>query len=1019
MKGDVYLLSPDATPSILIEGVRLQSFTEAKALNDRLLFSKIVWGADIAHGFSSRAVECANKDQFELCDAMERTSLFFLQRAFAELAPCEIEQSEPQFRHLHTAFLKVIEQIKGGLHKSIHSEWLGDSWNDVNSLRRSFESSIDLEMMHAIGQCLPDVIRGRRPLLEVMMRDNLLNRFYTDGRLFVPLNLYVAKTVKAMIHKNPHMKILEIGAGTGATTKAILDTIGDTFDSYTYTDISPGFFAQAQERFALHRQQMRFQTLDIERDTVEQGFERHSYDLVVAANVLHATSHLQETMGHVRSLLRPGGYLLIVEVTGETLQLMYVMGGFPGWWLGVDDGRTDGPGIPAVQWEGLLQMTGFSGIEATVSDLPSDGKHSCSALVSQAIDDKLELFRDPLPRVGDVPIRDPILILGGGTLPVAKLVTGVRKLLRPFRWNIQHAPSVDHLTVPLEGSRSVICLSELDNPLLSEPLTDTRLSKLQAVLGSATNVLWITRDRLTDYPHSNMITGLGRTLQFELPDINIQFLDIRSGISIGADQVVTKFLQLCLVNSPEYLQDDVPWKIEPELSFDGEEWQIPRIIPYKALNDRYNATRRQIMKPLDASRQPVELACFDGRIIIREGKRVTGTSTGSVRLRTILATRLVSSRLASFFLCMGVEADNGRTAVAITTRMGSLMDIPSTDAWFLPQRSQCDPALLYFIAGQVLAVALSFASPRSGSVILYEPTEALAEAIILSRSWVQEQPYFITSRSGTLQKGWTYIHPRVSHNIARDVLPGDTAALIDCSDDCPHWAVPTTVGKLIPLASCVVEYLTRTPSTFSSIIEHAYSESLLAALPSTAHLSASILSVEDSAGQSSSLLSYPNIVNFDCNNAVLATVAPLDCTRLFSSAKTYWMIGLNSELGLSICRWMIVQGARHIAITSRSGKVDAPWLDEIQSMNGNIKVYPMDVADREAVHSVHQEILRTMPPIAGVCNGAMVLSDKLFMNMKAEDMNKVLKPKVDGSIYLDELFCTTQLDFFIFFFVAR
>ncbi|KAE8134361.1 hypothetical protein BDV38DRAFT_164443 [Aspergillus pseudotamarii] len=1015
MKGDVYLLSPDATPSILIEGVRLQSFTEAKAPNDRLLFSKVVWGADIAHGFSSRAVEWANKDQFELCDAMERTSLFFLQRAFAELTPCEIEQSEPQFRHLRTAFQKAIEQIKGGVHKSIQSEWLGDSWNDINSLRRSFESSIDLEMMHAIGQCLPGVIRGRTSLLEVMMRDNLLNRFYTDGRLFVPLNLYVAKTVKAMIHKNPRMKILEIGAGTGATTKAILDTIGDKFDSYTYTDISPGFFAQTQEKFVLHRQQMRFQTLDIERDTVEQGLERHSYDLVVAANVLHATSHLHETMGHVRSLLRPGGYLLIVEVTGETLQLMYVMGGFPGWWLGVDDGRTDGPGIPAVQWEGLLQMTGFSGIEATVSDLPIDGKHSCSAFVSQAIDDKLELFRDPLPRVGDVPIPDPILILGGGTLPVAKLVTGIRKLLKPFRRNIEHAPSVDHLAVPLEGTRSVICLSELDKPLLSEALTDIRLSKLQAVLGSATNVLWLTRDRLTDHPHANMISGLGRTLQFELPDINIQFLDIRSGVSIGADQVVIKFLQLSLANSPEYLQEDVQWKIEPELSFDGEEWQIPRIIPYEALNDRYNAARRQIMKPLDASKQPVELEYFDGRIIIREGKRVTGTSKATVRLRTVLATRLVSSRLVSFFLCMGVEADNGRTAVAITSKLGSLMDIPSTDAWFLPQRTQCDPALLYSIAGQVLAAALSFASPRSGSVMLYEPTEALAEAIVSSPSWVQEQPYFITSRHGTLQKGWTYIHPRVSHNIARDVLPGDTAALIDCSNDCPHWAVPPTIGQLVPVASCVVEYLTRTPSTFRSIIEQAYSESLLAELPSTQQFSASILPVGDSAGQSSSLLSYPNIVNFECNNAVLATVAPLDCTGLFSSDKTYWMIGLNSELGLSICRWMIVHGARHIVITSRSGKVDAQWLDEIQSTNGNVKVYPMDVTDRKAMHSVHQEIVRTMPPIAGVCNGAMVLSDKLFMNMKAEDMNKVLRPKVDGSIYLDELFSTAQLDFFILF----
>lgn len=74
-----------------------------------------------------------------------------------------------------------------------------------------------------------------------------------------------------------------------------------------------------------------------------------------------------------------------------------------------------------------------------------------------------------------------------------------------------------------------------------------------------------------------------------------------------------------------------------------------------------------------------------------------------------------------------------------------------------------------------------------------------------------------------------------------------------------------------------------------------------------------------------------------------------------------------------------------------------------------------DVTSKDSVLSAHREICRTMPPIAGVANAAMVLEDLLFSNMDYETMNKVLRPKVDGSRILDELFPTNDLDFFILF----
>lgn len=56
-----------------------------------------------------------------------------------------------------------------------------------------------------------------------------------------------------------------------------------------------------------------------------------------------------------------------------------------------------------------------------------------------------------------------------------------------------------------------------------------------------------------------------------------------------------------------------------------------------------------------------------------------------------------------------------------------------------------------------------------------------------------------------------------------------------------------------------------------------------------------------------------------------------------------------------------------------------------------------------------------MPPIAGVAQGAMVLQDTIFPELTIDRLEKVTKPKVDGSVYLDEIFDHQTLEFFLFF----
>lgn len=94
---------------------------------------------------------------------------------------------------------------------------------------------------------------------------------------------------------------------------------------------------EARERFSEH-DNMKYSVLDISKDPINQGFEAGSYDLIIAANVLHATPRLSETLRNVHKLLTPDGHLVLDELSSTIKWLNYIMGTLPGWWLGKDDG---------------------------------------------------------------------------------------------------------------------------------------------------------------------------------------------------------------------------------------------------------------------------------------------------------------------------------------------------------------------------------------------------------------------------------------------------------------------------------------------------------------------------------------------------------------------------------------------------------------------------------------------------------------------------------------------------------
>ncbi|KAI1037671.1 hypothetical protein LB503_009566 [Fusarium chuoi] len=126
------------------------------------------------------------------------------------------------------------------------------------------------------------------------------------------------------------------------------------------------------------------------------------------------------------------------------------------------------------------------------------------------------------------------------------------------------------------------------------------------------------------------------------------------------------------------------------------------------------------------------------------------------------------------------------------------------------------------------------------------------------------------------------------------------------------------------------------------------------------------------------------------------------------------MVGLVSDFGRSLCRWMVENGAKYIVLTSRRAQVDQLWLQEMEDLGAVVRVYPMDVSKRDSVQTVC-DFIKDLPPVGGVCNGALVLKDQLFVKMEPEALSDVFAPKVDGTIHLSDIFSEPTLDFFVLF----
>jgi SAM-dependent methyltransferase len=216
------------------------------------------------------------------------------------------------------------------------------------------------------GHSLSAVLTGAESALETLFPGGsyeTVDFLYHHWAIPRYYNGIVRSVAESAANQGRPLRVLEVGAGTGGTTAAVLPALPHDRTIYHFTDVSDFFLGRAQDRFAAYPF-VRYGLLNIENDPQEQGYAPGSFDLIIGANVLHATTNLDQTLQHVRWLLAPGSVLALYEATHHPHWFDITIGLIEGWSRFEDEWRRNNPLLTAQVWTQALAANGFQSVAA-------------------------------------------------------------------------------------------------------------------------------------------------------------------------------------------------------------------------------------------------------------------------------------------------------------------------------------------------------------------------------------------------------------------------------------------------------------------------------------------------------------------------------------------------------------------------------------------------------------------------------------------------------------------------------
>ncbi|OLN91972.1 Lovastatin diketide synthase LovF 2 [Colletotrichum chlorophyti] len=930
----------------------------------------------------------------------------------------------------------------------------------------SESGDITVQMVDRIGENLSRIFTREVEPLQVMTEGDLLYSFYR-GAFGTSFNTNVAEYVGLIADKSPGIKVLEIGAGTGGTTYHVLERLRNAdgtskASKYCFTDISPGFLAKAAERFSTDASIMEFTTLNIENEPTDQGFTPESYDLIVCANVLHATKSIQETLAHCKSLLKPGGRLVLSEVTIKRIFSGFIMGPLPGWWLGEEDGRKGGPLLDVDEWNAALTLAGFSGVDVDIRGDREASKEPVSLIISTK----------PAKQVTG---PSGFVVVSTGSEKTEKLGQSIHKQFSSAGYNITTAQWSEISEAQVQ-SKYCLCLAEWENPVLAN-LSDENWEKLrQVILGSA-GTLWITGGAAMDCPDpmKSLMVGLARAIRNEDAGVRLATLDLETPDIINLEEAASNVFKVALSHirsdgfDGEYAARDstvyVP-RVERTLNVDGS------LRKYEAKGQPEPVSFKGCGRPLKLTiKTPGLLDTFRWE---EDETYYQPMPEDWIEIEV----KAVGLNFKDVLVALGNLAENklGVDASGVVTRVGSAVsDFKPGDR---VMTASCDTfaSFVRFPAKGAIAVPESMSFEEAASMPLIFLTAYYS--LVTAGNLVRGEKILIHAAAGGVGQAAIMIGQRKGAEIFATVGSEEKKQLIMEQYGIPESHIfssrDTSFAKAImratngqgvdvvlnSLAGEALRLSWHCLAKFGRFLEIGKADlfantglDMKPFLDNKSYIGVNLLDFENNP--------TPRAVSLWEDTARLihdGSVKPIAPIQLFTMAEvekafrfmqagkhmgkvvvrvddadvvpavprtpcvdiradaTYVVAGVGG-ICKEIGRWLAEKGAKHLVLLSRSAassEENQAFASELRkTYETNTYAYDCDVGNKAALQQVLDNLKsKGVPTVRGCVTGAMVLRDTLFDKMTADHVRTTVGPKVHGTWNLHELL-PRDLDFFV------
>ncbi|KAJ8132485.1 hypothetical protein O1611_g1135 [Lasiodiplodia mahajangana] len=922
----------------------------------------------------------------------------------------------------------------------------------------------EVRFIKKIYDNIDKIMSGETNSIKTVLESNLLEEFFASGVTVSGAHAQLRYLVDIQAHKNPQMRILEIGGKTGSATAAVLDTLGSKttfkrFQEYVFTDPAQLFVIEAQTKFNGHSG-VSFHTLEIEQDLEAQGFQLGSFDLVILSGGVGQMVNLDIALKNIHALLNPGGALLLIEPKRHRLTQELLSRSLAGNWEHVYRTLT----IP--EWHQLLTDNGFSGTKTVIDDYAGEEAMSMVILTTVPTIPSLELQ-------GAEQQQDVYVVYRDYPPPLA---TYIGKTLKTQSFRCIYKSLFSHAEIPL-GSL-VIALADIENSTLLHRGEDY-FTAIQAVVEKAATLMWVAANgTATNSCESAIMKGALRTISIENMQLNVAFIDVYadylSSFPRTAELISYKFRELHSAGAAGAIDRDCVLR--------GGSLHIERLLPDAPLNSEFRQRNRyeedvqecimETQGPLKVSyKHPGLLSSlyFEPDSAFSESLKpgwvqikteAIGLNMKDLAIATAKFDSDYLSHEAAGVVCQvgpGVTSfkEGDRVYGLILGRMGNFLRTPASLISTIPAGESSVSAASMPVSCLTAIYSLQHLArlQKGESVLILSAAGSLGIAAIRLAQHIGAEIYVTVGTDDkrdflvdTFGIPTSHIFQSRNRSCVDDIMRetdgrGIDVILCSANGDLMHelWRCIAPFGRFIDVGRTDVlgagqlglEVFKRN-ATFSSF-------DMTVVLDKRPSIIQELMTELQSLWENGVLGPIDRITSFEAAEIAPAMVfmskgqhigkvvvdytsstKPINVLRMpkrvtFDSEAVYVLVGCLGGLGRSLATWMIGRGAKHLALLSRSG-AETPqavlFVEEALAMGADPQVFSCDVTDYESLLST-MALIRGKFPVKGVIHAAMVEGDALFDQLTYSQLQNVLAPKVAGTRNLHEATRGDALDFFL------